>query len=215
MTSTVFDLIQKGGAIMWPILFCSVIAVGVFLERLTFFYKNAAPIDPFLNGISNLLRQGKYEEALTRCDEAYGPAVKVVQAAILKRHLPKAELREVVQEVAQMQIPRLEAHIMVLSTIGQIAPLLGLLGTVLGMIGAFTKISQAMGAVLVTDLSQSIWEALIATASGLTIAIPAYVAYYFFTSRVHAVVTDMERCGMEVIQILSEPIKKDEQSAQT
>jgi biopolymer transport protein ExbB len=206
MPSALFDLIQKGGPIMWFILAASVLAVGVFVERLIFFHRNSSPVDYFLSGVSNLLRRGKYQEALERCDEAYGPPVRVVQAAILKRNLPKQELREIVQEVAQIQVPRLEANLSILATIGYIAPLLGLLGTVTGMIQAFMKIDSAMGAVPVSELAESIWEALITTAGGLVVAIPCYVAYNYLASRVQTAITDMERSGIEVVQILSEPV---------
>lgn len=200
---------------MWFIFAASVIAVAIFIERVLFFHRNAAPIDVFLNGVSNLLRQGKFQEALERCDDAYGPAPRIVQAAILKRHLPKMELREIVQEIAQMQVPKLEANLRVLSTIGYITPLLGFLGTVTGMIHAFMTINQAMGSVPVSDLSASIWEALITTAGGLIVAIPCYIAYNFLVSRVQAIVTDMERAGIEIIQVLSENPSQNEPAPKT
>lgn len=189
---------------MWVILALSVVAVAVLIERIHFFHRNAGPIDVFLSGLSNLLKQKKYDEALERCDEVYHPAAKIAHAAILKRDLPKNELREILQEVAQMQVPRFEAHLRVLSTIGSIAPLLGFLGTVTGMIHAFMTIEQAMGSVPVGNLAGSIWEALITTAGGLIVAIPCYVAYNFLASRLQTVLTDMERFSIEILQILSE-----------
>lgn len=191
---------------MWFIFAASVVAVAVFIERSLFFHRSAAPVDAFLSGISNLLRRGKYEEALERCNETYGPAARVVQAAILKRHLPKPELREIVQEVAQMQVPRLESNMRILATIGAVAPLLGLLGTVTGMMSAFMTINRAVNPAPISELAGGIWEALITMAGGLIVAIPAYVAYNFLCSRIQAIVTDMERCGIEVVQILSEPV---------
>ena len=202
MNSSLFEIVQKGGPLMWPIFLLSVLAIAILAERLIFLRRNGAPIDAFLNGISNLLRQGRYKEALARCDEGYGPAIRVAQAAILKRHLPKDELREVTREIAQMQMPRLEANMNFLSAIGHLAPLIGFLGTVVGMIGAFMRIEQVAGIVVISDLSQNIWEALIPTAGGLAVAIPCYAAYHFLFSRIGAVVTDMERCGMEVIHLL-------------
>lgn len=204
MNSSLFEIVQKGGPLMWLLFLLSVIAVAIITERIIFLRRNGAPIDAFLNGISNLLRQGRYSEALLRCDEGYGPAIRVAQAAILKRHLPKDELREVVREIAQMQMPRLEAKLNFLAAIGHLAPLIGFLGTVVGMIGAFMRIEEVSGIVVVSDLSQNIWEALIVTAGGLTVAIPCYAAYHFLTARVGAIVTDMERCGMEIVHLLLE-----------
>jgi biopolymer transport protein ExbB len=209
MSSSPFEIMQLGGPIMWVLLLGSILAVAVFVERVVLFHRSSVNVDRFLKGIAVLLRSGRYEEALERCDESYGPAVRVVQAAIIKRKLPKNELREIVQEVAQLQMPRLEANIPLLSTVGYISPLLGLLGTVIGMIKAFQELNQAMGASPINDLAAGIWEALITTAFGLVVAIPAYVAYNYLASRLNQLVTDMERCGIETMQILSEQPDKD------
>lgn len=187
---------------MWAIFVCSVVSIGVFVERLIFFHRASLNTSEFLNGIRNLIRRKQFKEALERCDEAYGPSVRVIQAAIVKRHLPKAEVREIVQEVGQMEVPRLESNLPLLATIGYISPLLGLLGTVTGMIKAFMQINQSMGSAPIGDLAGGIWEALITTAGGLVVAIPTYVAYNFLVSRLNAIVTDTERAGIEVVQLL-------------
>lgn len=204
MTSGVLELIRLGGPIMWAILACSVLATGIFAERLLFYLRNTVPVDPFLAGLRNLIRKGLFREALERCDDVRGPAVRVIQAAIVKRHLPKGEVREIVQEVGQMQVPRLEAHLPLLATVGTIAPLLGLLGTVTGMIKAFKEINEAMGAAPIGDLAGGIWEALITTAGGLVVAIPTFVAYNFLVSRMNGILTDVERAGIEIVHILYE-----------
>lgn len=187
---------------MWAIFVCSVVSVGVFAERLIFFHRSSLNTAEFLNGIRNLIRRKQFKEALERCDEAYGPAVRVIQAAILKRHLPKSEVREIVQEVGQMEVPRLESNLPLLATVGYISPLLGLLGTVTGMIKAFMQINQSMGSAPIGDLAGGIWEALITTAGGLVVAIPTYVAYNFLVSRLNGIIHDTERAGIEVVQLL-------------
>src|SRR5690606_7051735 len=136
----------------------SVLAVAVFVERTILFHRSSLTVDRYLKGSSSLLRAGRYAEALERCDESYGPAVRVAQAAIIKRKVPRTQLREVVQEVAQLQVPKLEANTSLLATIGYISPLLGLLGTVIGMIKAFQALNQAMGASPINDLAGGIWE---------------------------------------------------------
>jgi biopolymer transport protein ExbB len=205
INSGVFEMVRLGGPLMWAILVASVLAFAIFVERLIYFHRSSMPLEPFLKGITNLLRQNRPEEALERCDEAYGPAVRVVQAAILKRHLPKEDLKELTQEVAQLQMPRLEAHLPALATIAYISPLLGLLGTVLGMIQAFMNMNVALGATPINDLAAGIWEALLTTAGGLSVAIPAYVAYSFLVARLQGIVTDMERAAIEIVQILKTP----------
>lgn len=205
MKSGLFEIIQMGGPIMWFIFVGSVIAVGVFVERLLFYHRCAVPLLPFLKGIRLLLRKRNFREALERCDDAYGPSIKVIQAAIVKRDLPKSELREVLQEVAQLQMPRIEANLSILSTVAHVMPLLGLFGTVTGMIEAFREMTEVSGAIPIGQLAGGIWEALITTAGGLGVAIPAYVAYNYLNARVTGLISDMERAGIEVIQMLKDP----------
>ena len=204
MPSTLFELLRLGGPIMWVILGASIVAVAVFLERIYEYRKMGVPLDPFLDGIHALVKEKRYPEALERCDEAHGPSVRVVQAALLKKDLPLGDLREALQEVAQLQVPRLEKNLSILATVGYISPLLGLLGTVTGMIHVFQTVNQARGTVPVGELAGGIWEALLTTAAGLVVAIPAYVAYNFLVSRMNGAVQDMERAGIEMVQILKE-----------
>ncbi len=192
---------------MWLILFCSILSVAVFFERLVYYHRCSVSVDEVLTGITKLVQKKKFREALDRCDDAYGPSVRVIQTAIIKRNLPRSEVKEIVQEVAQLEVPKLEANLGMLATVGQIAPLLGLLGTVTGMIDAFAQINQAMGTAPVSELADGIWEALITTAAGLGVAIPVHVAYNFLAARLNSVITDMERSGIEIIQaIYDEPV---------
>jgi len=170
MPSTLFELMRLGGPIMWVILGASVVAAAVFAERMFEYRKISIPLDPFLDGIASLVKEGRYQEALERCDEAHGPAVRVIQAALIKRDMPLVDLRESLQEVGQLQVPRLEKNLSILATVGYISPLL----------------------------------ALLTTAGGLVVAIPAYVAYNYLASRMGSEVNDMERAGIEMIQILKE-----------
>jgi len=204
-----FDIMQKGGSLMWLILGSSILAIGVFIERVFYYYRSHLRVGEYLVGILNLVRKQNYLEALERCEEGYGPIKIVVQRAILSRNLPSNELREVVREVAQLQVPKLEANLPILATIGYISPLLGLLGTVMGMIDAFIQINQKSGAAGVSDLAGGIWTALITTAAGLVVAIPCYVAYNYLIIRCHHLTNDMERAGIELIHALIEPPAKE------
>ena len=146
---------------------------------------------------------------MDRCEDGHGPTVAVVRTAIYKRHLPAGELREIVREIAQLEIPQLETNISLLGTIGYVAPLLGLLGTVTGMIEAFVKINRTSGTASVGDLSQGIYMALITTAAGLVVAIPCYLAHNFLVAQVHSIVADMERAGIETIHTLTDLPRKE------
>jgi biopolymer transport protein ExbB len=204
-----FSMVQRGGWTTFLLVLCSMIALGVFLERLFYFKRSRMNVSEFLAGVLALVRRQSYREAIIRCEEGHGPIVSVVRTAIYKRHLPPAELREVVREIAQLSIPDLEANISLLATMGYIAPLLGLFGTVLGMIDAFEKINRTSGAASVGDLSAGIYTALITSAAGLAVAIPCYLAHNFLVARVHAIVADMERAGIETIHTLTDLPQKD------
>ena len=203
------SMLQQGGWMTLLLALCSMIALGVFLERLFYFKRSRMNVSEFLAGVLALVRRRSYGEAIIRCEEGHGPVGSVVRTAIYKRYLPPDELREVVREIAQLAIPDLEANISLLGTMGYIAPLLGLLGTVLGMIDAFEKINTTSGGASVGDLSQGIYTALITSAAGLAVAIPCYLAHNFLVARVHARVSDMERAGIETIHTLTDLPQKD------
>ncbi len=204
-----FQMMQRGGPLMVVLFVCSVVALGVFIERMSYYKRSRMNVSEFLAGVLALLRRQSYAEAISRCEEGHGPIVSVVRTAIYKRHLPPTELREVVREIAQLEIPHLEANISLLGTIGYVAPLLGLLGTVTGMIEAFVQINRTNGTASVGDLSHGIYTSLITTAAGLAVAIPCYLAHNFLVAQVHSLVADMERAGIETIHTLTDLPRKD------
>jgi biopolymer transport protein ExbB len=208
-TMSPFQMLQRGGPLMVVLFVLSVIAIGVFIERMLYYKRSRMNVDEFLAGVLALVRRQSYREAISRCEEGHGPIVAVVTTAIYKRHLPPGELREVVREIAQLSIPDLEANISLLGTIGYVAPLLGLFGTVLGMIDAFVKINQTNGTASVGELSQGIYLALITSAAGLAVAIPSYLGHNFLVAQVHTLVADMERAGIETIHTLTDLPRKD------
>lgn len=205
----VFNMMQKGGTLMWFILGASVLALAVFVERLLFYHRCRLQVGEFLTGIKNLIRNKQYVEALERCDDGFGPVINIVRTAISKRQYAPAELREIIKETAQLEMPALEANMPLLATVGYITPLFGLLGTVLGMMNAFIQITRSSGAAPISDLSEGISSALITTAAGLVVAIPAYVAYNYLVTRLNHLIFDMERAGIEMVHVLTEPAQPD------
>lgn len=206
---TMYQMLQQGGWLMLVLGLCSIVALGVFIERMLLYKRSRMNVSEYLAGVLALVRRQSYREAIVRCEEGHGPVVYVVTTAIYKRHLPPAELREVVREIAQLQIPQLEANISLLGTLGYVAPLLGLLGTVNGMIEAFVQINRTSGTASVGDLSHGIYAALITSAAGLVVAIPCYLAHNFLVAQVHSIVADMERAGIETIHTLTDLPQKD------
>ena len=196
------ELMQKGGPAMWVILALSVIGVAVFLERLVFLHRAQVRVGEFLRGLANLVRDGRLEEVRKQCLATPGPVARVALSAVLARDCPRSELRDIVQEAGQLEVPRLERHLLLLGGIAYAAPLLGLLGTVLGLLEAFYLISTQGGYATVADLSGAVYESLISAAAGLAVAIPALIGAGFISARVQDLVHDMERAGIEMVNLL-------------
>ncbi|MFM8656748.1 MAG: MotA/TolQ/ExbB proton channel family protein, partial [Chthoniobacterales bacterium] len=142
------------------------------------------------------------EEVRKQCLATPGPVARVALSAVLARDCPRAELRDIVQEAAQLEVPRLERHLSLLGGIAYAAPLLGLLGTVLGLLEAFYLVSTQGGYATVADLSGAVYQSLISAAAGLAVAIPALIAAGYLSARVQDLVHDMERAGIEMVNLL-------------
>jgi len=161
-------------------------------------------VSEFLKGLSNLIRRRNFAEALHESAGTPGPVARVIHAAIIRHDAPRAELRDIVQEAAQLEVPKLERFLPVLVTIAFLTPLLGLLGTVTGMIDAFGTIASSGGYATVTELSGGVYKSLLTTAAGLVVATPTFVAYSYLSSRVNTMLHDMERAGIEIVHMLTE-----------
>lgn len=201
-----WDLIQKGGPMMYLIMLVSVLAFGVVFERVYHLNRARIDSDKFMDGVTGVLKRNKIIEAIEMCNSTPGPIAHIVKAGILKHDRSKSEIKEAVEEAAALEVPRLEKHLPILATIAHIAPLLGLLGTVTGMVKSFQVIQQkalAMAPVSPGDLAGGIWEALLATLAGLAVAIPTYVAYNYLVSQVDNLVYDMERSATDLVNLLS------------
>ena len=198
------DYIQKGGLLIWPILICSIIAIGIFAERLFYFHRATIHVGEFLQGLSNLLQRRNFAEALHESAGTPGPVARVIHAAIIRHDAPRAELRDIVQEAGQLEVPKLERFLGVLATLAFLAPLIGLLGTVTGMLEAFGTITSNGGYATVTELSSGVYKSLLTTAAGLVVATPTFVAYSYLSARVNALMHDMERAGIEVVHMLTD-----------
>ncbi len=187
---------------MWAIFFVSVIGVGVFLERLLHLHRAQIRVGEFLLGMAGLVRERRYDEARQQCLSTPGPVARVALSAVLARDCSRAELRDIVRETGQLEVPRLERHLPILTALAYVAPLLGLLGTTLGLLEAFYLISTQGGYATVADLSGAVYQSLISAAAGLAVAIPAFVGASYLSSRVQDLMHDMERAGIEMVNLL-------------
>lgn len=198
-------LLSKGGLMMWLLLALSAVGLAVFIERLLHYHRAQINSAEFIAGVRNVLKRDNVVEALSICDATPGPVARLVKMAILNRERGRESVREALEEAGLVEVPRLEEKLNVLATIAQIAPLMGLLGTVLGFIKVFTRIQEAGLYAHAAQLSEGIWQALICTAAGLAIAIPGYAAYNYLVSRVNAIVLDMEKASTEILNLVAEP----------
>lgn len=199
------ELVQKGGPLVWIILICSITALGVFSERLLSLHRSSIHTGDFLRGLTNLIRRGNYAEALQECAGSPGPVPRVLHAVILKHGAPRSELREIAQEAGQLEVPRLERNLALLGTIAYATPLIGLLGTILGLLNAFQQISAHGGYATAAEIAGGVYESLLTSAAALTVAIPAFVAHSYLSARVSAVLHDIERAAIETIEVLTAP----------
>jgi len=170
-------LLANGGLMMWLLLLVSAIAVAVFIERFLHYHRAQINSSEFLNGVKTVLKRDNVVEALSICDATPGPVARLVKTAILNREHGRDRVREALEEAGLAEVPRLEEKLNLLATIAQIAPLLGLLGTILGFIQTF-RLMQAEGLhAHVGQLSTGVWQALVCAAAGLAVAIPTHAGY--------------------------------------
>lgn len=197
--------INSGGAIMWLILTGGVIALVIFLERLLHLHRAQIKIEDFLKGITTNLTRGNDVEAIAICDQTPGPAAHLVRTALLHRDDDAAALTQAVRQAGIREIPRLERHTNLLITLAQVLPMLGLLGTVLGLLTMLVMLQQGSPLAEIGDLAGGLWSALLTTAAGLITGIPAYAGYHFLISRVESIALDMEQAAGEIICFLTRP----------
>jgi len=204
-----FDIIQKAGPVIYPIILCSILAVAIVIERIYHLYKARIDTKDFMSNIEITIKRNRIAEAIKICDKTPGPIAHIVKAGVLQHDRPRQEIRESIEDAGHQEVPRLERHLSLLATIAHISPLLGLLGTVTGMVRAFQVIQEktaSFNPVSPGDLAGGIWEALLTTVAGLIVAIPTVVAYNYLVNRVEEFVLEMERSATEVINILSQRV---------
>ena len=187
---------------MWPIMACSVAAAMLFLERVFHLHRAQIKPDDFLNGMYTIVNRGNIAEAVSICDQTPGPVAHMVRTALLHSDEPPEELKQTITKAGLGEVPRLEKNMGGLLTIAQVTPLLGLMGTVLGLIRIFMMMEQKAPLAEIGDLSGGIWQALITTAVGICVSIPAFAAYNFLLSRVEAITLNMEYAAEEIYRFL-------------
>ena len=185
---------------MWVLLTLGLLTVLLALERVLFLHRGQIRATTFLEGIKNILAKRRLVEALTVCEETPGPVAAVVKAALLHAEADVATMRFHVQEAVIVELPALERRLGSIATIAQVAPMVGLLGTVLGMATTFLAFEKDY--MSASALATGMWQALLCTAGGLMLALPAHVAHHFLSGRVRSIVRDVEWAGNEIMRYL-------------
>lgn len=197
------EWINSAGPIMWIILFGGFVALVIFLERLFHLHRAQIKVDDFMNGITTNLNRGNDVEAITICAQTPGPAASLVRTALLHREEDQDSLIRAVHDTGIREIPRLERHTNLLIVIAQTLPMLGLLGTVIGMLEMLFKLKSGAPIIGIDSLANNLWTALLTTAAGLATGIPAYVGYHFLIGRIETIALDMEQTAGRIIHFIA------------
>jgi biopolymer transport protein ExbB len=193
------DIFDLGGPIMWIISALGLLAFGVFVERSFKLHQIRIRADDFLKGVIIILSRNNITEALEICEDTQGPVAYIVRTAIQHRHADKDDLLRTLEDASQGEISRMERRLVVIATISQIAPMLGLLGTILGIMNGVLGMQENAPLIHSAHLMDSMLMALTTTAVGLMVAIPCYAAFNLLVIKIDRIVLDMERSRSEIL----------------
>ncbi len=197
------ELINKGGPFMWPIGVCSVLALAIFLERVFVYFRIRRGSQGLFHEVEKLAGKGRHDEAIVVCQRADTPLARIFIAALRVAGRPREQIKTLVEEAGNRESAPLSRYLGLMATIANISPLLGLLGTVWGMIEAFNVIAlQGVGTP--ATLGGGISQALITTAAGLTVAIPTILGHRYLTSRADRITLEMEEYSLHLVDVLGE-----------
>ena len=198
------NLIQGGGgeALVWPLLALGILSVAFILERILYLHKIQIHPEEFLEGIKNTLRKSRLVEALTLCEESKAPASNVIKAALLNHDKEEKKLQGAIQTVAHLEIPLLEKRIMALGLIAKIAPILGLLGTLVAGWDAFQDLQKDGSYANASAYAGYLTHAVVSTIIGFVVAIVSLTGKALLSSRVKSIVHDLEWAANDIMQFL-------------
>lgn len=203
-----WDMFTKGGPLMAPIFLCSVIALAIFIERLLSLRRDRVFPPRLADAMLDLTKRLQYDAALSLARQHACPVSSLMTACLESVHLGRSRAKERMEEVGTVEISMLEKHVAALSTIATVAPLLGLLGTVTGMIKVFKSVAAVQDP-QISQLAGGIWEALLTTVAGLSVAIPSYLAYRFLESRVERTASVLQEYSLKVLEVVFPADRKE------
>jgi len=202
-------ILQQGGPVFVLIGICALVAAFVFARKWFEFYRAQVNINEIVTGLINVLRRDGMIEAITLCDNSPGPVPRVLSSAI-RAYKEGDDIRDALATQTLIEVPRLESLLNILATLAYVTPLLGLLGTVLGLVDSFQSMTAAPDATAnLPELSNGVYKALLCTAAGLSVAIPCHIAYNYLVSRVQDFCVDMEKASAEIMYFFRHHKKED------
>lgn len=201
-----WELIMSGGwAIMIPLAIMLALAIIIFVERFLMINRASKEDNSFMFNIRDLIHDGKVDAALALCKSHETPISRMVEKGITRIGRPLSDVNAAIENVGKLEVSRLEKHIATLATISGSAPMIGFLGTVIGMVRVFFEISAQGNVIEINMLSSGMYQAMVTTISGLIVGILAYIAYNFLVARIEKVVYIMEARATEFMDLLHEP----------
>ena len=202
MNESLFSLFTMGGPLMWVLLALSILAIYL-IGRKWWLINHASKIDSnFINDIRDYMQQGKIKSALTLCSKYDNPVARMVESGIIRKDRPISDIQGAIENVGNVEVARLEKGLPILASIAGGAPMIGFLGTVLGMVKAFFNMSKAGNNIDITLLSDGIYTAMLTTVGGLIVGIIAYFGYNWLTSQISNLVYKMESSTIQFIDIV-------------
>lgn len=197
------ELFAQGGFAMYPLLVLSVVTVAIAIERVIYLRRVKTDAGEFMGVVNEFLSRNALEDAYRHCESTSGPLSGIIKSGLKNQRRGRSEVVRAIEDAGALEVAQLEKGILVLTTVSKIAPLIGLFGTVTGMIRSF----QAMGAAGGDNprlVAAGIAEALVATAAGLVVAIPAYFLSFYFMNRVGKFVLDMQKSSIQFLDALGD-----------
>jgi biopolymer transport protein ExbB len=203
-------LIEQGGPLVWVLLGLAFIGTMCVAERFFYFHRARINVGDLLAGLAVHIRRRAFAEALHEAARAPGPVARVAHAALRRYYLDRSDLRDIAQEAGQLEVPRIEKNIRALLGVALLAPLIGMLGTLVGMVEAFQKVSERGGFTGPAELSGGVFTALVTSVIGLTVAVPLYVFYLYFLGRAQRLIHRLERAGIEIVNLIADTREEEE-----
>ena len=203
-----WELFLKGGWLMWVLLVLGGVAVFIFVERFMMIRKASYLDMNFMNRIRDYISDGKIRAAIELCRKTNTPIARMIEKGIGRIGRPMSDIQSSIENVANLEVSKLEDGLPILATISGGAPMIGFLGTVTGMVQAFWEMANAGNNIDITLLSGGIYEAMITTVGGLVVGIASMFAYNYLVTRVDKVVSQMEARTMAFMDLLNEPEQK-------